>query len=175
MNIFFNLFKRHKRVIRKIKYGKHTQVRENASGRMWCYHSLRTEYDKKFYLPFMNMVRNEGYWTPYWLDIHPNNKIITNTQNTPKEIHDPKKYNLTEWNNEEGFNDPTIFEMKERSRPHLYKPGVPPPATPPQVFRMEPPKPDENDIKKINNLKKTMSPERFYTVYNKPRIRKMLK
>eukprot|EP01084_Bolivina_argentea_P140148 246472_1 len=134
--------------------GKHTQIRQNGSGRMWCYHSLNMDYDKKFYLPFMNMLRNEGYWTPHWLDLHPDND--NKNKATPNEVHDPKLYNLREWNNEEGFGDPNTLELKERSKPHRLKPGKwgPPPSTPPQITRMEPPKPTQEDIQQIEHLKK---------------------
>ena len=169
-------FKRNKRKKRKQTHGQHTQVRENASGRVWCYHSLNMDYDKKFYLPFMNMIRNEGYWTPYWLDIHPD-KNNENNKATPNIINDAKLYNLSEWNNEKGFDDPNTFEMQERSRPHRLKPGQwgPPPSTPPQIFKMEPPEPDNNDLNKINKLKQTMSNKRLYTVNDRYSIRKMLK
>lgn len=132
------------------------------------------DYDKKFYLPFMNMIRNDGYWTPYWLDIHPQNKEI---KETPNDINDAKLYNLSEWNNEEGFEDPNTFEITERSRPHRLKPGKwgPPPSTPPQIFRMEPPKPDQNDLNKIEQLKQTMHSRRLFTPNQKYNIRKMLR
>ena len=53
-----------------------TQVRQNASGRVWAHHTLNLDFDKKFYLPFMNMLRNEGYYIPYWLDLHPKRECI---------------------------------------------------------------------------------------------------
>lgn len=133
------------------------------------------DYDKRFYLPFMNMMRSEGYWTPYWMDIHPENKNAN--QPTPNEINDAQKYNLNEWNNEEGFNNPDTFELKERSRPHTMRPGNwgPPPSTPPQILRMEPPKPTEEDLAKINVLKETMSGKRLYRIGDRYNIKKMLK
>merc|ERR1712129_296551 len=126
-------------------------------------HALNMDYDTKFYLPFMNMIRSEGYWTPHWLDIHPNNE---NIDNAPEKIHDPDAKQLSEWNNGEGFDDPNTFELKERSRPHKHRPGKwgPPPSTPPKVLRMEPPKPTQHDLEQIAALKKTMHGQRLHTV-----------
>lgn len=143
---------------------------------MWCYHSLNMDFDQKFYLPFMNMIRSEGYWTPYWLDVHPMNTDKASGA-TPKQVHDPQHYQLPEWSNEEGFNDPNVFELKERSRPHRLKPGKygPPPSMPPKILRMEPAKPTESDLRKIDQLKQSMSSKRLYTVNDKYSIRRMLK
>ena len=120
------------------------------------------------------MIRSEGYWTPHWLDIHPNN---INIDNAPENVNDPEANKLSEWNNEDGSNDPNTFELKERSRPHKYRPGRwgPPPSTPPQIFRMEPPKPNDFDLQKITKLKQSIDIKRLYTVNDKFSIRKMLR
>mmetsp|Transcript_22911 Transcript_22911/g.36786 ORF Transcript_22911/g.36786 Transcript_22911/m.36786 type:complete len:209 (-) Transcript_22911:2-628(-) len=172
-----NTTNRNKRRRRKVIDGKHTQVRINGSGRQWCYFNLNMPYDKKFYLPFMNILRNEGYYTPYWLDLHPMSDESKLNKGTPNNVNDAKVFCLPEWNNEEGFNDPDVFELRERSNPHKRKPGKwgPPPSIPPQILRMQPPKPTESDLAKIEQLKKTMDQGRLYTIEDKYSLSRMLK
>lgn len=200
---------RRKRKVRGHVLNRKTQVRQNQSGRMWAHHALNLDFDKKFYLPFMNILRNEGYYVPYWLDLHPKRECIditqskylsqninenTRTHNNENEnenanesdknllvslVQNDSKYGskvYPEWNNEEGFNDPFIFELKEQSKPYgKRRARFEEPGMPPVVRRMFPPEPDENDLKEIEQLKKSMDNDRLWKVGEKFNIRAMLR
>ena len=47
-------------------------------------------------------------------------------------------------------------------------------SLPPQIRRMEPPKPTKEDLEKIKDLKNKMHPSRLYKVGDKMNIRSML-
>ena len=149
-------------VKRKFIKKKQINVQFGSQNNVWCFWSLNMKFDKKFYLPYMNDLRKQGYWLPNWLDVHP--KRIT--QECPNEYKSNENI-LNEWNNEEDFNSTNYFILNERSRPHKAKPGVPHVYVPPKILRMEPPKPNDNDLQHINDLSQNIDKRRLYTLRNK--------
>ncbi|ETN99094.1 hypothetical protein RFI_38393 [Reticulomyxa filosa] len=164
--------------------GKKAQLRVSNRGRKYCYQQLNLDFDTKVYLPLMNQLRNQGYWLPYWLDLHPQRRPqsepstdskIRSQENVLDEFWNKTRYLFFHYlfiNQLKQFSN--IFFLREKSKPQS-RPGSPSPSTPPVVYRLEPPKPTQQDLDDSNTLQDIMPPSRLFFPDDKIHLRRKLK
>merc|ERR1719499_2702916 len=54
---------------------KRIRVNINNNDRSWSSHTLNLHKDDNVYHPFLNELRDKGYWLPHWLDLHQHRQV----------------------------------------------------------------------------------------------------
>lgn len=76
---------------------KRIRVDLDNGSMLWCNQTLSLEKDDKMYHPFMNDLRDKGYWLPHWLDLHPERTVEETPENIQSEEHDLSSHSTPDY------------------------------------------------------------------------------